>query len=346
MDLNKKKLKFIDLFCGIGGFRFAAERNGLECVFSCDIDPFARKTYESNFNESPVEDIYQVDPKNIQSFDILFAGFPRQSFSYSGKGLGFNDSRGTLFYETLRIIQAKEPQAFLLENVKGLVSHDKGKTLRIIEEELKFAGYNISWQILNSADFGLAQKRERWYCVGFREKCKFEFPKPSGRQVRIEDILVHETDKSLAISAKWISRIKRHFNSPKVRVKHVDFDKNSNRGRYGVYSYLKPDNTIRFHMGDYKKTQIQEGFFASKKSISPTVIANRVPQLWDLKRKLSVRECARLQGFPDSFKFPCAAGQSYKQIGNSISVPVVESIIANMLLAIKWKSIPGKTKSL
>lgn len=344
--MNSKKIKFIDLFCGIGGFRLAAENLGLECVFSCDIDPYARQTYETNFKDEPASDVYSVKSREIQNFDILFAGFPCQSFSYSGRGLGFNDKRGILFYEILRILNDKKPKAFLIENVKGLVSHDKGNTLKIIELELKNSGYTINWKVLNSSDFGLPQNRERWYCVGFKDDCEFKFPEPSNQRKILSDILSNVSDETLTISKKWLERLNRHFNSNDERVKHFDFDKKSNRGKQGVYSFLKPDNTIRFHMGDEKKTQIQEGFFTSTKSLSPTLIANRVPQLWDLKRKLSVRECARLQGFPDSFKFPCGTNQSYKQIGNSVSIPVIEAIVKNIIKQLKENKTTYKRREL
>lgn len=333
---NIKNLKFIDLFSGIGGFRIVGELLGMECAFSCDNDPMAAKTYEHNFGESPLVDIYDVNTSEIEDFDILFAGFPCQAFSYSGKCKGFNDKRGVLFYEVMRFLEEKNPKAFLLENVKGLVSHDRGNTLRVIEEELTIAGYNIHWMVLNSADYGLPQNRERWYCVGFKDDPDFEFPESVNKKVFIKDILENKKHSDLQISEKWIKRLDRHFNSNDRRPQHHDFDKNSKRGKHGVFSFLKPDNTIRFHMGDVKKTQIQEGFFTSKNSLAPTVIANRVPQLWDLKRKLSVRECARLQGFPDSFEFPVTRNQAYKQLGNSVSVPVVKMIIKEMLVSLGY----------
>ena len=164
-----KSLRFADLFSGIGGFRLAGERLGLKCAFSCDNDPYASKTYQHNFGENSLQNIYDVNTSDVKDFDILFAGFPCQAFSYSGKCGGFKDKRGVLFYEVLRFLNKKEPKAFLLENVKGLVSHDHGKTLNIIENELTFAGYNIHWTVLNSADYGLAQNRERWYCAGFKK---------------------------------------------------------------------------------------------------------------------------------------------------------------------------------
>lgn len=332
----KSPIKFVDLFCGIGGFRLAGEAAGWKCVMSCDVDPYAQKTYAANFGHNPLGDIYEIKTSEVENFDVLFAGFPCQSFSYSGKGKGFEDERGVLFYEVLRFLEEKNPKAFLLENVKGLVSHDGGQTLKVIEKELKDAGYNIEWRVLNSADYGVPQNRERWYCVGFKKNVDFAFPSPIGKKVLLKDIIEPGLrDSSLRLSPIWEKRLDRHFNSNHERVPHRDFDKNSNRGKHGVYSFLKPDNTMRFHMGDVKKTQIQEGFFASVKSVAPTIIANRVPQLWDLRRKLSLLECKRLQGFPDSFKFTCSNAQAYKQLGNSITVPVVKLIVESMDACLK-----------
>lgn len=166
-----KKLTFIDLFAGIGGFRLAAEANKMECVFSSEIDKDASIVYFNNFGEHPAGDITKVKANEIPDFDVLFAGFPCQPFSYAGEGLGFDDeTRGTLFFDIVRILKEKKPKMFLLENVKGLKSHDKGKTLEIILNQLENIGYTIHWTILNSLDYGVPQSRERWYCVGFDKK--------------------------------------------------------------------------------------------------------------------------------------------------------------------------------
>lgn len=341
---NTKNLKFVDLFSGIGGFRLAGENLGMQCVFSCDKDASACQTYEHNFGDNPYKDIYDVNTKDIEDFDLLFAGFPCQAFSYSGKCEGFKDERGILFYEVLRFLNEKNPKAFLLENVKGLVSHDGGRTLSVIENELAFAGYNIHWMVLNSADYGLPQNRERWYCVGFKDDLNFDFPEKFQNKVFVKSILEKKVSNDLTINSKWIKRINYHFSSSKERVQHHDFDKNSRRGKDGVFSYLKPDKTLRFHMGDVKKTQIQEGFFTSKDSLAPTVLANRAPQLWDLKRKLTVRECARLQGFPDTFQFPVTQNQAYKQLGNSVSVPVIQMIIKEILVSLGYNKNSDRTQ--
>lgn len=329
-------MKFIDLFAGIGGFRIAAERNNIKCVFSSDIDKYSTQTYLSNFNEHPHGDIKEINTKDIPSFDILTAGFPCQPFSYSGKLKGFKDRiRGTLFFDIHRILKHHKPKMFLLENVKGLVSHNKGDTLKVILKALSSLDYDVHWKVISSLNFGLPQKRERWYCVGFNKKVNYEFPKIKLNDTpKIKDVL-EKTPSSINLKLKdhEIHMINNHFNSNEVRVKHDNsrFSKDSKKGKHGVYSFLKPDGSLRFHIGDKSKTQIQEMYYSSVNTYSSTIIANRSPKLWDIKRKLSVRECARLQGFPEYFKFPCSDTQSYKQLGNSVSVPVVQELIKSML---------------
>ena len=182
--------KFIDLFAGIGGFRLGAQQNNGKCVFSSEWDKFAQQTYEYNFGEVPFGDITKIDTQLIPEHDILFAGFPCQPFSYSGRNEGFKDkTRGTLFFDILRILEHKKPKMFLLENVKGLKSHNKGKTLATIEESLKKLGYNIQWKILKSTDFGLPQMRERWYCVGSLEYFDFKFPTKTKTDVTLKSII-------------------------------------------------------------------------------------------------------------------------------------------------------------
>ena len=169
--MNKETIKFIDLFCGIGGFRIAfeeaCEENEIqaECVFSSDIDKYAQESYEANFGEKPAGDITKINEKDIPDHDILFAGFPCQPFSIIGQMKGLNDTRGTLFFDIARIIKEKEPKAFILENVKQLVGHDKGKTLKVIVQSLKDLGYHVQYSVLNALDFGLPQKKRKGrYC--------------------------------------------------------------------------------------------------------------------------------------------------------------------------------------
>lgn len=336
------KYKFIDLFAGIGGFRIAAEQNNLECVFSSEIDKDARAVYKENFNEAPSGDITKIVASKIPDFDILFAGFPCQPFSYAGNKLGFEDkARGTLFFDIVRIIKEKKPKMFLLENVKGLRSHDKGRTLNTILEELEDLGYDTHWTILNSLDYGVPQSRERWYCVGFDKKMNYKFPEPYNKRTVIKDIIDTESDHShLRLSDFELARIKHHFTicpadaTEQIRVQHDNskYKPETKKGKYGIYSYLKPDRSLRFHVGDYAKTQIQEAYYCSLNSYTPTIIASRAPKLWELERHLSDRECARLQGFPETYKLSPSSNQAKKQLGNAVTVPVIKEIIKTMLL--------------
>lgn len=332
------RYKGIDLFCGIGGFRLAMNANNVKCVFSSDIDKFAQKTYEANFDEIPYGDITKIQSKDIPSFDILTAGFPCQPFSFAGEKAGFEDkTRGTLFFDICRILKNKKPAMVFLENVKGLVSHKNGKTLDTILSNLRELGYFPHWRVLSSLDFGLPQKRERWYCVAYRNDIPFEFPKPIGGKPTLRSIInLNENNKSLSLTDFEIDRINYHFANVKAegdRVLHDNskYKPNTKKGKYGVYSFQKNDGSLRFHVGDKAKTQIQEAFYACLDTYAPTIIANRTPKLWDIQRRLSVLEAKRLQGFDDNFKMPVSDAQAYKQLGNSISVPIVKLIMEDMI---------------
>lgn len=334
---RNKKYKGIDLFCGIGGFRLAMEDNKVECVFSSDIDSFAQQTYQVNFGEIPTGDITKVEAKDIPSFDILTAGFPCQPFSYAGEKKGFEDTtRGTLFFDICRILKHHKPAMLFLENVKGLVSHKEGSTLKTIEDNLRKLGYYPHWKVLSSLDYGLPQKRERWYCVAFREDIPFEFPKPLGGKPILRDIVdINDDNPKLKLSDFELQRIDYHFAHchEQERVQHSNekYKPNTKKGKYGVYSFQKPDGSLRFHVGDAAKTQIQEAFYSCLDTYASTIIANRTPKLWDLRRKLSVLESLRLQGFPDDFVMPVSDAQAYKQLGNSVSVPIIKMIMKNMI---------------
>lgn len=337
--MNKKSYTGIDLFCGIGGFRLAMQENNVSCVFSSDNDKFAQQTYEANFNEIPTGDIKAVEAKDIPSFDILTAGFPCQPFSYAGEKRGFNDEvRGTLFFDVCRILEYHKPPMVFLENVKGLKSHDEGKTLQVILDTLKSLGYYPHWKILSSLDYGLPQKRERWYCVAFQSEVDFEFPTPIGGKPILRDIVnLDEKNPSLTLPKFELDRIDYHFRvaKPGDRVQHDNskYAPNTKKGKYGIFSFQKPDGSLRFHVGDAAKTQIQEAFYSCLDTYASTIIANRTPKLWDIRRKLSVLESQRLQGFPDEFKFPVSDAQAYHQLGNSVSVPIVKMIMRNMIEA-------------
>lgn len=337
MNKSKNKYKGIDLFCGIGGFRLAMNDCDVDCVFSSDIDAFAQQTYEANFNEKPSGDITKIDAKDIPHFNILTAGFPCQPFSYAGEKKGFEDTtRGTLFFDICRILQCHKPEMVFLENVKGLVSHKEGATLKAIEDNIRSLGYYPHWKVLSSLDYGLPQKRERWYCVAFRQDVPFEFPAPFGGHPVLRDIIVFsDNNPKLALSKFESDRIDYHFAhcNEQERVQHSNekYKPNTKKGKYGVYSFQKPDGSLRFHVGDVAKTQIQEAFYSCVDTYASTIIANRTPKLWDLKRKLSVLESKRLQGFPDDFIMPVSDAQAYKQLGNSVSVPIIKAIMHQMI---------------
>ena len=339
-----RSFTFIDLFSGLGGFRLAAESLGGQCVFSSDIDHFARETYKANFGDIPFGDVTKVDESYIPDHDVLFAGFPCQPFSYSGQNKGFDDeTKGTLFYDVLRIARSKKPKVLLLENVKGLKSHQKGRTMETALNSLQESGYAVDWHILNSKDFGVPQFRERWFCVAVRHDTQLEksliFMNPDYPECVLEDILedtLGEEDlEKVRLSDFEVFRIMYHFQNAKSRYDRVEHDnsgygKNTKKGRHGVFSYQKPDGSLRFHVGDYAKTQIQEAFYTSIRTYTPTILANRVPKILELKRRLTVREAFRLQGFPDSYVIPVSDAQAYKQAGNSVTVSVSESILRHI----------------
>jgi DNA (cytosine-5)-methyltransferase 1 len=231
-------LKAIDLFCGIGGFRLGLERLGIKTVFSSDIDKYAQDTYNANFGEVPSGDITVINAEDIPPFDILTAGFPCQPFSYAGRNEGFEDkTRGTLFFDICRIIEHHKPEMFLLENVKGLKSHNNGTTLKIIIETLQNLGYKVKWQVLSSLQFGLPQARERWYCVGFKNpNIDFVFPNTKLEKLPILRNILEENnqDLKLKISDFEIERIQYHFknatNGERIQHDSSKYQPNTKKG--------------------------------------------------------------------------------------------------------------------
>ena len=307
-------ITFIDLFSGIGGFRLAFESVGAKCLFSAEIDKHACHTYKINFEDDPYCDVSQLNPVDIPDFDILCAGFPCQPFNIAGKRKGFGDTRGTLFFDIERIIRAKQPKAFILENVKGLVNHDQGNTFKVIVETLeKKLDYQLFYQVLNSKDYGLPQNRERIYIVGFKEHdIKFTFPKKQVLQIDLSDI--KEPDpKNQEISKLAISHIWKHLKN------HKQYENIYNHPLLLAYEIRKSRASFRFD------------------NLSPCLTAkmgtggNNVPIFVQEMRKFTTRECLRIQGFPESFWIEPNKSQSYKQIGNSISVPVVKILAKRVI---------------
>jgi DNA (cytosine-5)-methyltransferase 1 len=326
-------MKFIDLFAGVGGFRIALEKLGNTCVFSSENNQSCQRVYEDNFGDKPYGDINKINPSDIPDFDILTAGFPCQPFSLNGKKEGFSDKiSGTLFFNIVEIAKAKLPKIIFLENVKGIVTHDKGNTIQVIEKNLKSLGYKVHTKVLNTYDFGIPQNRERWYCVAFKENCDFEFPIGNEHGSCLEEIIDKNCDsEKLKLPDIELKRIEYHFknskNNPRVKHSNSHCNPKSKKGKFGIYSYLKPDNALRFHTGDPSKSQIQDDYYVSIKSIAPTLIATRAPKFWDLKRYTSIEECKKLQGFPEKYDFSSVSiNTAKKQLGNAVTVKVIERI--------------------
>lgn len=293
--------RFIDLFAGIGGIRLAFEQNGFKCVFSSETDKYAVKTYEANFDEKPFGDITKINEKDIPEFDILAAGFPCQPFSLAGKQKGFDDEiRGTLFFDILRILKHHKPKVFFLENVKNLVSHDKGNTFKIILNKLKELNYNVFHKVLNAKDFGLPQNRARIYIVGFLDNVNFTFPEPTFVPTLLSSILESVVDSKYTISDKlWAGHQKR-------KLEHA---KKGNGFGYRIFD----SNSI------YTST-LSARYYKDGSEIL-------INQNGKNPRKLTPREASALQGFPKDFTIPVSDANAYKQFGNSVAVPVVTAIV-------------------
>ena len=322
-------LKMIDLFAGIGGIRIAFEQNGVKCVKSSEIDEKARETYIRNFQDEPLGDIMKIEPNELPDYDILAGGFPCQPFSLAGLRKGFEDTRGTLFFEVVRLIKYKNPKAFFLENVEGIVNHDNGKTLSVIEKTLSELGYEFEWRVMNASDYGVPQNRKRWYCVGFRKDLQigfdernkkykkiYKFPEKEELNYKVEDIVKpiqsHDYDVSDTCKKNILSFL------PK-------FQQNK---RYNENNLLIA-NEIRPSRCNFRCD-----------GISPCLTAkmgtggNNVPVYVEQMRKLTERECLSLMGFPDWYRIDENSMHSYKQIGNSVVVSIISKMakeIVNVL---------------
>jgi len=310
-EKKKADFTFIDLFAGIGGTRMGFERAGGECVFSSEWDESCQKTYQANFGEIPYGDITKIKEEEIPDFDILVAGFPCQPFSSIGKRQGFaHATQGTLFYDILRIMNCKKNKAFLLENVPGLINHDKGNTFKVILESLDSSGYKVFYKVLNASEFGVPQQRKRIYMVGFKKDLindfDFEFPKGNKQEVFIGDYLEKDANGY---------SISKHLQEKYL------FKKNDGRP-------IIVDNNSKIQtktlVSSYHKIQRLTGTFVKD---GETGI-----------RLFTENECKTIMGFPKNFKIPVSRTQMYRQMGNSVVIPVIEAIankIASTLKDIK-----------
>lgn len=313
-----KKFKAIDLFAGIGGIKLGLQLAGFDVIYSNDNDTYCKQTFETNFPDKlDTRDIADIPSDEIPDHDLLAAGFPCQPFSMAGHQKGFEDSRGSMFFQLVRIIRDKQPKAFLLENVKHLQSHDKGETLKtilsILREEL---GYTVYYKILNSKDFGLPQNRERIYIVGFKENIPFEFPEPLlNTQPKVADIQEKEhVEDFYFLSQKYYEGLANHKARHRAKGSGFGFeilDPNGISYALVVGNMGRERNLIQ--------DSVREDFY--KEGMNKAIARNNLGV-----RKLTIRECARLQGFPEGFVFPVSRTQAYKQLGNTVSVPVIQLI--------------------
>lgn len=296
---KKAKFTFIDLFAGIGGIRMGFESVGGECVFTSEWDKSAQQTYQANYKELPYGDITRISEEEIPPHDIILAGFPCQPFSQAGLKKGFEDTRGTLFFDIARIIKHHKPKVVFLENVRNLASHDKGNTLKVILKSLEELGYTVSYKILNAKDFGVPQNRARIYIVGFRDNVLFNFPDEPKNPTKLGDILESKVDPKYTISDKLWAGHKR---------RKIEHKEKGNGFGYSIF------NTQSKYTSTISARYYKDGseILIEQKNKNP--------------RKLTPREAARLQGYPDSFIIPVSDSQAYRQFGNSVAVPVIKSL--------------------
>jgi DNA (cytosine-5)-methyltransferase 1 len=294
---------FIDLFAGIGGFHQAASSLGGKCVFASEIDPHAQLSYQTNYGIKPHGDITKINANEIPDHDILFAGFPCQPFSIIGNRLGFDDIRGTLFFDIARILKAKEPRLFILENVKQLSTHNKGETLQIILETLINLGYCVYYDVLNALNFGLPQKRERTIIVGFIYP-DIQFSFPSDKTFGILDNILEpdiEVDKRFFASDLIIKkRLTSHKSSYFPAIWHEN--KSGHISSYPYSCALRAGASYNY------------------------LLVNGI-------RRLTPRETLRLQGFPDTFKIICNDSQTRKQSGNAVPVNLIKAVLTEVIKA-------------
>lgn len=300
----------IDLFAGIGGTRMGFwQTHKTHVVFSSEIDKFAVKTYRANYGDEPCGDITRISEDDIPAHDILVGGFPCQAFSQAGKKLGFDDTRGTLFFEIARIIKSKRPKAFLLENVKNLLLHDGGNTFRVITDTLKDLDYETTPLVYKAKDFGVPQNRERVYIVGFDRRTVKNYrdfipPVPPCPPTKVGTVLENDADGKYTISdALWHGHQRR-------KSEHIE------KGNGFGYSLFNADSP-------YTNT-ISARYYKDGSEIL-------IEQDGQNPRRLTPREAARLQGFPEEFIIPVSDTQAYKQFGNSVAVPVIHAIAQSMI---------------
>jgi DNA (cytosine-5)-methyltransferase 1 len=308
---------FIDLFAGIGGFRIPMQDNKGKCVFTSEFNFHAQRSYELNFGEVPFGDITKLDLNIVPKHDVLTAGFPCQPFSISGKMKGFEDTRGTLIYNVFKIIEMRQPQVVFLENVKHLIHHDGGNTLKTILKDLEELGYKVSWKLLNASDFGVPQNRERIIIIGHKDK-KFDFTKLKTKPKPVlKDILETNGDFEFLNESFTI------LDNFKVQESGLIFIGYRNKKIRKAGVRPGTENLSRVHKQPnriYSTDGLHPAIPSQESSGRFWIYHNRAV------RKLTINECYRIMGFPDKFKKISNTGELYRQIGNSVCVPMIKEI--------------------
>jgi DNA (cytosine-5)-methyltransferase 1 len=316
VDPDKSLLQgktFIDLFAGIGAMRYAMESFGARCVFSSEIDKDCQDVYERNHGDRPAGDITKIAAADIPSHDIICGGFPCQAFSISGNQLGFNDTRGKLFFDICRIAEHHKPRMVFLENVGNLETHDHGNTIRVIDASLRQLGYTVGHAVLNAGDFGIPQSRKRIYILAMTGITP-TFPTPTNEDVFLKDILLppdqtrgQEISPTSFAGFEWRKGIFHHCRREPIRVGKIQGGRQGER----IYSYNGHAITLSSSGGGIGA---KTGLYAVDQVV----------------RRLHPRECARLTGLPDSFVLPDSPQQAYRQLGNSLVVDVVQRILGHL----------------
>lgn len=323
--MSKDSFKFIDLFAGIGGFRKGFEDNGFQCVFTSEIDVACQEVYHNNYGEIPQGDITKINPKNIPDFDVLLGGFPCQPFSISGRKRGFEDTRGTLFFDICKIIEEKQPKVVVLENVKHLIHHDEKRTFKVILDSLVSLGYKVSYKILNARNFGLPQNRERIFIIATKNEI-FNFNELTyQKEVKLRDFLDKEGNFEYLSPEEYTI-----IDNPKKQESGLIFIgyRNKNIWKKGVRE--NTEHLSRVHR--------QPNRIYSIDGTHPTIPSQETSGRFFIYipeenkvRKLTINECYRIMGFPDDFKKHSVVTEQYKQIGNSVAIPVISAIAQGII---------------
>lgn len=318
------KPRFIDLFAGIGGFRKGFEDAGYKCVFTSEINQACQKVYEDNFGDKVFGDITKIEPDKIPDFEVLLAGFPCQPFSISGKKKGFEDTRGTLFFNICEIIDKKQPKVVVLENVKHLIHHDKKRTFKTVLNALKELGYNVTHKILNAKDFGLPQNRERIFIIATKNGF-FKFDKLKTKSpVYLKDFLDKEGNFEYLKKSEYTL-----IDYPKKQATGLIFTGYRNKNTW--------KNGVRPNTEHLSRVHRQPNRIYSVEGTHPTIPSQETSGRFfiylpdeDKVRKLTLNECYRIMGFPENFKRHSTIGEQYRQIGNSVAIPVISEVAINI----------------